>query len=155
MCSIGILLAIFIPRVPSFGFLGDAPLNATSDGGNPQFSRVPANFSFNALVALQGKSLVVLLQVASNYWIYAVNTNNQIVLPLHFNNIHATIYDTKTSRLVATGDLGKYSVPAKTFAQIKVPVMFSYEAANTSDITCKFYSSLLHEYDLTELYSRD
>ncbi|KAG8694665.1 hypothetical protein FRC11_002053 [Ceratobasidium sp. 423] len=114
---IGVLLAVFIPRVPSFGFLGDMPLNATSDGGNPQFSRTPANFSFDALVALQ------------------VNTNGQVVLPLHFNNIHATIYDVTTSRQVAAGDLGGYSVPAKSYAAIQVPVTFSYQAANSSDAT--------------------
>ncbi|KAF8713296.1 hypothetical protein RHS03_00974, partial [Rhizoctonia solani] len=122
VCAVvGILLAILIPRVPSFGFLGDMPLNATSDGGNPQFSRVPANFSFDALVSLQ------------------VNTNGQIVLPLHFNNIRATIYEVESARQVASGDLGGYTVPAKTYAELKVPVTFSYEAANTSDVTCGFF----------------
>ncbi|CAE6524908.1 unnamed protein product [Rhizoctonia solani] len=124
ICVVGVMLVIFIPRVPSFGFLGDMPLNVTSDGGNPQFSRSPANFSFDALVALQ------------------VNTNSQIVLPLHFNNIHATVYDVTTSRQVAEGDLGGYTVPAKAFSEIKVPVKFSYEAANASDITwLNFYDA--------------
>lgn len=133
LCAvIGILLAIFIPRVPSFGFLGDAPLNATSDGGNPQFLRTPANFSFDALVSLQ------------------VNTNGQVVLPLHFNNIHATIYDVTTSRQVATGDLGGYTVPAKTYAAIQVPVKFAYEAANTSDTTWNnFYNACKSKTQVT------
>ncbi|KAH7337057.1 hypothetical protein B0J17DRAFT_718955 [Rhizoctonia solani] len=121
---IGVLLAVFIPRVPSFGFLGDMPLNATSDGGNPQFSRIPANFSFDALIALQ------------------VNTNGQVVLPLHFNKIHATVYDVTTSRQVASGDLKGYSVPAKSYAELKVPVTFSYEATNSSDATwLNFYNA--------------
>ncbi|GAB1520683.1 hypothetical protein RhiTH_003771 [Rhizoctonia solani] len=129
---IGILLAILIPRVPSFGFLGDMPLNATSDGGNPQFSRVPANFSFDALVSLQ------------------VNTNGQIVLPLHFNNIRATIYEVESARQVASGDLGGYTVPAKTYAELKVPVTFSYEAANTSDVTwTKFYDACKNKSQVT------
>ncbi|KAJ1303261.1 hypothetical protein OPQ81_011458 [Rhizoctonia solani] len=129
---IGILLAIFIPRVPSFGFQGDMPLNATSDGGNPQFSRIPANFSFDALVSLQ------------------VNTNGQVVLPLHFNNIHATIYDVTTSRQVASGDLGGYTVPAKAYTQIKVPVTFSYEAANSSDTTwLNFYNACKNKSQVT------
>ncbi|CAE6442788.1 unnamed protein product [Rhizoctonia solani] len=124
ICVIGVLLAIFIPRVPGFGFQGDMPLNVTTDGGNPQFSRIPANFSFDALVSLQ------------------VNTNSQVVLPLHFNNIHATIYDVTTSRQVAEGDLGGYTVPAKAFSQVKVPVKFSYEAGNASDVTwLNFYNA--------------
>ncbi|CUA68832.1 hypothetical protein RSOLAG22IIIB_03697 [Rhizoctonia solani] len=133
ICVIGVLLAIFIPRVPSFGFQGDMPLNATSDGGNPQFSRTPANFSFDALVSLQ------------------VNTNGQVVLPLHFNNIHATIYDVTTSRQVAEGDLGGYTVPAKTYSEIKVPVTFSYEAANSSDITwLNFYNACKSKSQTTD-----
>ncbi|CAE6463917.1 unnamed protein product [Rhizoctonia solani] len=129
---IGVLLAIMIPRVPSFGFQGDMPLNATSDGGNPQFSRTPANFSFDALVALQ------------------VNTEGQVVLPLHFNNIHATIYDVTTSRQVASGDLGGYTVPAKTYAEIQVPVTFSYEAANSSDTTwLNFYNACKSKSQVT------
>jgi hypothetical protein len=95
------------------------PLNGTSDGGNPQFSRIPANFSFDALISLQ------------------VNTNGQVVLPLHFNNIRATVYEVESARQVASGNLGGYTVPAKTYAELKVPVTFSYEAANTSDVTCK------------------
>ncbi|KAF8607018.1 hypothetical protein BDV93DRAFT_468734 [Ceratobasidium sp. AG-I] len=129
---IGVLLAIFIPRVPGFGFLGEAPLSAAADGGNPQFLRSPANFSFDALIDLQ------------------VNTNSQVVLPLHFNNIHATVYDVTTSRLVATGDLGDYSVPAKSYAEIKVPVTFSYQAANSSDPTwLNFYNACKNKSQVT------
>ncbi|CAE6472437.1 unnamed protein product [Rhizoctonia solani] len=133
LCTvIGVMLAILIPRVPSFGFLGDMPLNATSDGGNPQFSRIPANFTFDALVSLQ------------------VNTNGQVVLPLHFNNIRATIYEVESARQVASGDLGGYTVPAKTYAEIKVPVTFSYEAANTSDVTwTKFYDACKNKAQVT------
>ncbi|CAE7233934.1 unnamed protein product [Rhizoctonia solani] len=134
LCGIiGIMLAIFIPRVPSFGFLGDMPLNVTSDGGNPQFSRIPANFSFDAVVALQ------------------VNTNGQVVLPLHFNNIHATVYDVTTSRQVAEGDLGGYTVPAKAYSEIQVPIKFSYEAGNSSDITwLNFYNACKSKSQVTD-----
>ncbi|KAF8755239.1 hypothetical protein RHS01_05725 [Rhizoctonia solani] len=100
---IGILLAILIPRVPSFGFLGDMPLNATSDGGNPHEHKRSDR------------------------------------PPIAFNNIRATIYEVESARQVASGDLGGYTVPAKTYAELKVPVTFSYEAANTSDVTCGFF----------------
>ncbi|QRW06507.1 hypothetical protein RhiLY_05506 [Ceratobasidium sp. AG-Ba] len=129
---IGILLAILLPRVPGFGFLGEAPLSAAPDGGNPVFLRSPANFSFDAFVDLQ------------------VNTNSQIVLPLHFNDIKATIYDVTTSRLVATGHLGGYSVPAKAFSEIKLPVTFSYEASNSSDTTWNnFYNACKNKSQVT------
>ncbi|KAG8775517.1 hypothetical protein FRC12_001441 [Ceratobasidium sp. 428] len=132
LAFIGILIAIFLPRVPGFGFLGAAPLSAPADGGNPQFSRIPANFTFDALIDLQ------------------VNTNSQIVLPLRFNNIKATLYDVTTSRQVATGNLGSASVPAKTFAAIKVPVTFSYEASNTSDTTWNnFYNACKNKSQVT------
>lgn len=129
---IGILLAVFIPRAPGFGFLGTAPLSAGPDGGNPQFLRSPANFSFDALIDLQ------------------VDTNSQVVLPLHFNNIKATVYDMTTSRQVGAGNLGGYTVPAKAFTAVKVPVTFSYEASNSSDTTWNnFYNACKNKSQVT------
>ncbi|KAG8700247.1 hypothetical protein FRC08_004816 [Ceratobasidium sp. 394] len=132
LAIIGILLAVFIPRAPGFGFLGTAPLSTPDDGGNPQFLRSPANFSFNALINLQ------------------VDTNSQVVLPLHFNNIKATVYDMTTLREVGTGSLGGYTVPAKAFSAIKVPVTFAYEAANSSDTTWNnFYNACKNKSQVT------
>ncbi|KZT28726.1 hypothetical protein NEOLEDRAFT_1154261 [Neolentinus lepideus HHB14362 ss-1] len=119
-CAIALILAFTIPRVPSFAFNSDSPLlNATGSFAESVptiFSRAPANFSFPALVDLQA------------------DTNSNF-LPLAFRKLSGTIYDLDTNELVGTGHLGKMSVPAKTFHEIKLPMNFTYVATNDSDIT--------------------
>ncbi|TFK48777.1 hypothetical protein OE88DRAFT_1634014 [Heliocybe sulcata] len=119
-CVIAIVLAFTIPRVPAFAFNSESPLlNATgsfADSVPTVFSRAPANFSFAALVDLQANT-------GSNY------------LPLTFNKLSGSIYDLDTERLVGTGSLGKTTVPAKSFPEMKLPMNFTYVATNDSDVT--------------------
>jgi len=56
-------------------------------------------------------------------------------LPLQFNNMHADIEDLVTSRLIASGDLGPYTLPAKAYTQVDLPLLFNYTAANNTDPT--------------------
>ncbi|PFH54035.1 hypothetical protein AMATHDRAFT_136511 [Amanita thiersii Skay4041] len=118
--AIGIVLAFTVPRVPIFGFNSDSPLvNATGAWGNAVpfiFSRFPANFSFPANAALQ------------------VNTHNNYV-PITFNHIKANVFDLQTSRLVATGDLGHKTFPAKKYTNLLLPLNFTYIASNDTDQT--------------------
>lgn len=122
LCSVGILLAIMVPRVPSASINSDNPLaNATGDWKNAvptYFNRAPANFSFPAYANLQ-------FNTASN------------ILPLTFTNVKAYVYDLDTSREIATGNLGHKTLPAKAFPEFFLPLNFSYVASNDSDATCK------------------
>lgn len=119
-----IVIAICLPRVPSFSFNGDHPLaNATGDWNNAiprSFSRSPANFSFPAFADLQ------------------LNTQDTFV-PVNFKHLRAEIFDSDTNRLVATGDLPHTIVPAKSFPDILLPLNFTYFATNDTDQTCMFF----------------
>ena len=120
--SVAIVLAICIPRVPSFAFNGATPLvNATGSWGNAVptlFSRSPANFSFPAFASIQ------------------VNTQDN-VLPVKLTHMEASVYDLDTNRLVGTGKFSSHTLPAKSFPQLLLPLNFTYIAANTSDQTCE------------------
>lgn len=120
--SIIIVVAICIPRVPSFALSNNTPLgNATGDwkaAVPTEFSRVPANFSFPAFADLQ-------VDTDSNY------------LPVNFHRIRASVYDGSSGFLVATGNLGHTVLPAKAFPDIQIPLNFSYVATNDSDTTCE------------------
>jgi hypothetical protein len=119
-CSIstGILLAFMIPRVPAIYVDNSTPLTPTTntDSPDPTFGKFPATFAFNA-------SLSMKVDTGSNF------------LPLKFNNMHAEISDLGTSQLIATGDLGPYSLAAKTYSQVYLPLTVNYTAANMSDPT--------------------
>ena len=124
-----ILVLVFtIPRFPGFQFNQDKLLAAASHDFNKtvptQFLRAPANFSFPASADL------------------AVDTGSNF-LPLHFNSLHATVFDLVTLRQVATGDLGSMTLKAKTVTPISVPLNFSYVATNDSDATCAYVSLIL------------
>jgi hypothetical protein len=90
--------------------------HADNDPDPPVFGVLPANFSFNANLDLK------------------VDTNNNI-LPVRFKHLRAELYDLDTSRPIATGDLGPYTVPAKSYHQLLVPITFNYTAANRTDQT--------------------
>src|SRR5882672_12086299 len=111
--SIGILLAFTIPRIPSFQFNNDTPLitaNGSFNSSIPtQFSRAPANFTFPAFAALQ-------IDTDSNF------------LALDFSHLSAQIFDLDTNFQVATGDISHQKFPAKTFANLNMPLNFSYVA---------------------------
>lgn len=123
--SAGILLGIMIPRVPSFSFNSNTPLVQATGSWNSSvptyFNRAPANFSFPAFASLE-------VDTGSNY------------LPLTFNHLRANIYDLQTNRLVANGDLGHKSLPAKAFPHILLPLNFTYIATNDTDQTCMFHA---------------
>jgi len=110
---IALILAFTIPRVPGFAVNGQTPL---SGGSNVQFSRTPANFSFDTTLNLQ-------IDTHSNF------------IPLHFNKIHAEVFDSDTDRKVAQGDVSAQTFPAKAFNTFKFPLTFNYTAFNTSDQT--------------------
>lgn len=123
---IGIILAITLPRVPGFAFNQVTPLASAKGDWNSsiptQFLHAPANFSFPAYADLQ------------------VDTNSNF-LPLKFSQLNAQIYDLDTDNQVGTGDLYSYTVPAKTYTNIQIPLNFSYVATNDSDTTCTFLSA--------------
>ena len=111
-----ILLAICLPRVPSFGFNPAAPLVA--GWGTPTFTRGPtANFTFRADLDLEMDT-----------------TGN--VIPIHLNNIHARIYSADTQKLIGTGDTGGVTRQGNSAAPLNVSVLFDYSADNDTDATC-------------------
>ncbi|KAF8515295.1 hypothetical protein JB92DRAFT_2915308 [Gautieria morchelliformis] len=112
-CVVGILLAFTVPRVPGFAFNADTPITG---GNNVVFSRTPANFSFDTKLNLQ------------------VDTNSNF-LPLHFNSIHAQVFESDTNKQIAAGDLPGTTVPAKAFSPIIFPLTFNYTAVNDTDQT--------------------
>ncbi|KAF7767952.1 hypothetical protein Agabi119p4_7195 [Agaricus bisporus var. burnettii] len=118
--AIVLVLALCLPRVPSFSFNSRTPLvNATgawAEAVSYGFSRTPANFSFPAFASLQ------------------LNTGNNFV-PVTFKHMRASIYDLDTGDQVGTGDLlESRTVPPKSFPQISLPLNFTYSAINASDI---------------------
>jgi hypothetical protein len=110
-----------VPRVPSFSFNSSTPLAKATGSWNASvpiyFNRAPANFSFPAFASLQ-------VDTGANY------------LPLTFNHLRANVYDLQTNRLVANGDLGHKTLPAKAFPHILLPLNFTYIATNDTDQTC-------------------
>ncbi|KAF7323512.1 hypothetical protein MKEN_00570800 [Mycena kentingensis (nom. inval.)] len=117
---LAVTLGICIPRVPDFNIDNDTPLTNASGAFAAsiptQFTRVPANFSFPAFANLQ-------VDTTHNY------------LPLHFRHLRATVHDIDSGFLVATGDLGKHTVPAKGLPEIQLPLNFTYLGNNDTDAT--------------------
>ena len=118
---IGVILAFTLPRVPSYTLNDNTPLApATGSFASSipfEFSRFPANFSFPAYAEIQ------------------VNTQDNF-LPLTFLHLRAQVFDLDSNRLVGSGDLGKRTIPAKSFPQIQLPLNFTYIASNDTDQTC-------------------
>ena len=116
--SVGIVLAFTIPRVPGFAFNTQTPLgNSTLENAPaPVFGTFPANFTFYSSIDVE------------------INTNSNF-LPLHFNSWRSEIYELNTGKKIATGDWGSYTLPAKKYTRIILPVTFNYTAANTTDLT--------------------
>lgn len=118
--AIGILLAFMIPRVPGFAFNQNTPLIPATGSFNAsipaEFSRAPANFSFPAYASVQ------------------VDTNSNF-LPLKFNQLNAQVFDLDTGIHVGNGGLRSYTVPAKAFTNIAIPLNFTYIATNDTDTT--------------------
>lgn len=127
-----ILLAITLPRVPSFDFNSQVPFRPTapadgeSDGPErykTAFSRVPAVFNFNAWMDLR------------------MNTRSSIV-GLHFDKIEVQVYEANDFKLVATGNITGLGVKAKANEPMLFPLTFAYDAVNTSDPTwLRFYDA--------------
>lgn len=116
------MLAITIPRVPAFGFNAQTPLvNATGSWATAVptiFAPAAANFSFPAFASLQADT-------SSNF------------LPLKFTSLHALVFDLDTGRQVGTGNFGSFTLPAKAFPEVFLPLNFTYIATNSSDQTCQ------------------
>ncbi|KAF8574224.1 hypothetical protein K439DRAFT_1399184 [Ramaria rubella] len=110
---VGLVLAFTVPRVPGMAFNNNTPLSGSS---NVVFSRTPANFSFDTNLNLQ------------------IDTNGNF-LPLHFNHIHAQVFETDTNQQIATGDISDKTLPAKTFNPLLFPVTFNFTAVNDTDQT--------------------
>jgi hypothetical protein len=121
-CSVGITLAIVLPRVPDFQFNADHPLVAASSDFNKTvptyFNRIPTNFSFPGTAQLQ-------LDTGSSY------------IPIHMRDIHADVFDLDTSMHIGDGHIDSLALPAKQFTQVQLPLNFSYSVSNMSDVTCK------------------
>ncbi|KZT57262.1 hypothetical protein CALCODRAFT_496397 [Calocera cornea HHB12733] len=117
-CVVGILLAILLPRVPDIQLYGNEPLSSPANASTDSaFFRVPANFSFASTLALQ------------------VDTSSQVALPLQMTSLWATVWDTDTNVAVGTGSMDAFSVPAKQYTPIELPLLFQYAAVNASDAT--------------------
>jgi hypothetical protein len=118
--AIGIVIAICLPRVPTFAFADTRPItNATGSFANSIptiFSRAPTNFSFPAFASLE-------VDTQGNY------------LPLTFSHLSAQIFDLDTGRQVGTGDLGRKTFPAKSYPIFTLPLNFTYIALNDTDQT--------------------
>jgi hypothetical protein len=101
-----------------------------------QFSRVPANFTFPAILNIQ------------------IDTSGNVI-PLHINSLHAEVYDLNTDVQVGEGDIAKggMTIGAKEYKDVGVPVVFSYVATNDSDQTCEcfvlfwFFSKVFERLD--------
>lgn len=115
---IAIVIAFTLPRVPGFAFASSSPLKNATDGTTPEFSRTPANFSFEANLDLQ-------VDTGSNF------------LPLKFSRLSAQLFDLQTENLVAAGNITGRSFPAKKFTEFLLPLNFTYVALNDSDPTCE------------------
>ena len=119
---VAIIVAITIPRVPSFSLNERQALSPATGAFNRSvptiFSRLPANFSFPAFSSLQ-------VDTTGNY------------VPITFNSVHAQVFDLDSNRKIGTGYMGRKRLPAKSFPVIQVPLNFSYVADNDTDPTCK------------------
>jgi hypothetical protein len=118
--AVGLILGFCIPRVPGFAFNQTTPLKRATGAFNASiptiFSRAPANFTFPAYADLQ-------VDGNSNY------------LPIHFNHLSASVTDLQSGIQVASGNLYSYSVPAKEYTPIQLPLNFTYIATNDTDTT--------------------
>ncbi|KAF9231014.1 hypothetical protein BU15DRAFT_81368 [Melanogaster broomeanus] len=121
LCGVtAMILAITLPRVPALSFDGTAPFVAATGSFNAsiptEFTRYPANFSFPAFANIQ------------------VDTTSNII-PLAFNRIDAQVWYPTDNMQIGTGNLGKFTLPAKQFPVIQVPLNISYIAPNDTDPT--------------------
>jgi len=119
-----VTLYFVIPRTVAFKFYQDQVMSV--DQSTINVNRVPTNFSWDADLYL--------LADTSASWI-----------PVQFYNAEAKLFDGATSNLIATGNLGHYTIPHGSNIPIKFPVKFAYSALNTTDATwmnmynaCKF-----------------
>jgi hypothetical protein len=107
--------------VPGVSFNPGVPIaNATGSWAKAvptMFSRAPTNFSFPAYASLQ------------------FNTQDSNI-PIQFTHVHASVYDLDTNNLVGTGDTASFSIPAKSFPKILLPLNFTYFTSNSTDQTC-------------------
>ncbi|KAL1686457.1 hypothetical protein GGG16DRAFT_96872 [Schizophyllum commune] len=118
---IALVLAFCIPRVPAVSWANNSQyLVNVTDGDladtEPQFSRVPANFSFAAAANLQ------------------MNTQDNF-LSVHFSKIKAKVYDSETNEVVAKGETGSMTLPAKQYPNVQIPLLFEYSGSNDTDTT--------------------
>ncbi|EJU03055.1 hypothetical protein DACRYDRAFT_21396 [Dacryopinax primogenitus] len=117
-CIVGILLAVLLPRVPDIQLYGTTPFTSqASDNTTTAFFRIPANFTFQADIALQ------------------IDTSSQVALPLQMGSMWAIVWDTDTNVAVGTGSLSSFSAPAKQYTPVSMPLVFEYAAVNASDPT--------------------
>jgi len=104
--------------VPGFSFNAQTPLtNATGSSLPFEISRIPANFTFPALLNIQ------------------IDTHSNVI-PMHISKLHTDIYDVNTDVKVGEGDIpGGMTIAAKKFQPVTLPVVFTYAAVNASDTT--------------------
>ncbi|KAF5315134.1 hypothetical protein D9619_007230 [Psilocybe cf. subviscida] len=120
--AVAIVVAFTIPRVPAFAFSVDHPLvNATGSWATAVptiFAPAVANFSFPAFASLQA------------------DTNSNF-LPVKFTSLSASVFDLDTGVQIGSGKFGQFSLPAKAFPQIMLPLNFTYIADDMNDPTFK------------------
>lgn len=64
-----------------------------------------------------------------------MNTSGNLI-PLHLNNIKASIYSADTSKLLGTGHSGAMTRKAGAAEPLNITVNWHYSADNDSDTTC-------------------
>jgi hypothetical protein len=127
-------LALPHSQIPSFAFATKQPfgavVNATNTTDYISFSRTPANFDFNATLALQADT-------GATY------------IPVH-TTIDAKLFYIDEEKQVGTGKWNG-TMPAKALYDFQMPVRFHYEAINSSDTTwLDFYDACKHIFTGTE-----
>jgi hypothetical protein len=117
---IGLALFFTLPRVPSFQFNAERPLNNDSSPLTDEvpmiFSRTPANFSFAAVADLR-------IDTGGNF------------IPVHMKKIKARIIDPDTGYQLAHGELKDQRYPTGKKSKVAMPLNFTYSATNDSDKT--------------------
>ena len=64
-----------------------------------------------------------------------MNTQDNF-LSVHFSKIKAKVYDSETDEVVAKGETGSMTLPAKQYPTVQIPLLFEYSASNDTDTTC-------------------
>lgn len=144
--SLGITLYFVIPRAPNFTFPSKDDILAV-DEKSVQFSRTPANFSFDGSVQMRGKSTLSTFVNQLPIFINHPRKQTKLAdasasyLPVHLSTLAVEIRHKDSSKQIASGEIRNYVLPRNRQVDVDVPVKWEYTGANSSDTTCTFLLS--------------